>query len=732
MEKIEFLINGKPMSIETGHLAKQAHGAALVRYAGSAVLVTAVAARPREGIDFFPLTVDYQEKTFAAGKFPGGFFKREGRLSEKEVLTSRFIDRTLRPLFPEGYNDDTQIVATVLSADPEYDSDMLAMVGASAAVVLSDIPFPGPIGAVRVARVEGELVANPSFEAQARADLDMIVAARRGAIVMVEGGARQVPEAEVVEALRFGQRCVEPMLDAQEELARRLGKPKRVVSAPERNGELRERVQRIARERVAAASRIVEKKKRYSAFAEIEAEVANALLAEYRGRPVELRTLGALHEALAGERALGQQVGEALQELRGEAMRERVLGERVRIDGRSPTDVRPITCEVGAFPRLHGSALFTRGETQVLAAVTLGGVEDEQVIDGLRPKYVEKFLLHYNFPPYNVGEVKPLRAPNRREVGHGALARRALLAVLPGAEECPYTIRVVSEVFESNGSSSMATVCGASLALMEAGIPIAEPVAGIAMGLVTDGERHVVLSDILGDEDHLGDMDFKVAGTRKGVTAIQMDIKVTGIDWALMEQALEQARQGRLHILERMAAETSESLPGFRARSELSQYAPRVRILWIKPDRIRDVIGPGGRVIRAIQESTGAKIDVDDSGRVTIFTPDLDALERCRTMIEDLTQEAEVGKIYLGKVKKVTDFGAFVEIFPGTDGLLHISELADRRVARVEDICVEGDEVLVKCIDVDPSGKIRLSRRAAIEQGQRAAGDGAGASDPRA
>jgi polyribonucleotide nucleotidyltransferase len=719
MDKVEFPLGGKTMSIETGRLAKQAAGAALVKYGGAAVLVTATSSKPREGIDFFPLTVDYVEKTFAAGRIPGGFFKREGRLSEKEILTSRFTDRSLRPLFPEGYRDETQIQATVLSAEEEQDPDMVAMVGASAAICLSDIPFPGPIGAVRVARVDGELIANPSHEQNDRADLSIIVAARRGAIVMVEGGALQVPESEILDALRFAQDAIEAILDAQEELVRRAGKPKRPVTAPEPNRELQTRIEEMAIERIREASRIVDKKKRYAAFDEIEGEVVETLLAEYRSRPLELTNLAAVQDALSGERAYVKEAKGIVHDLRAAVMRERILSEKTRIDGRSLSDIRRITCEVGDFERVHGSGLFTRGETQVLAAVTLGGGDDEQIVDGLRPRHKQNFLLHYNFPPFSVGETKPLRGPNRREIGHGALARRALVPALPSKEDCPYTVRIVSEVLESNGSSSMATVCSGTLALMDAGIPIVEPVAGIAMGLIKEGDRYAVLSDILGDEDHLGDMDFKVAGTRNGITAIQMDIKCSGLDWTVMERALEQAREGRVHILQRMAEETATEFPNFRAREELSPYAPRVGVLWIKPDRIRDVIGPGGKVIRAIQEATGAKIDIEDTGRVMVFTPDVGALERCKSMIEDLTQDAEIDKLYLGKVKKVTDFGAFVEIFPGTDGLLHISELANHRVGRVEDICVEGDEVLVKCIDIDPSGKIRLSRRAALEEGER-------------
>jgi len=708
------------MTIQTGRFAKQSNGSVIVGYEDSAVLVTVNATKPRAGIDFFPLTVDYVEKSYAVGRVPGGFFKREGRLSEKEILTSRFIDRALRPLFPEGYNDDTQVTATVLSATAGSDTDMLGFVGASAAVTLSDIPFPGPIAAVRVARVEGELVINPNFEQMDAADLNLIVAAKRDALVMVEGGARQASEADVLGALRFAHDAIQPILDAQEELVRRAGKTKRHITPPESNPELEKQVEALALERIREASQIVEKEPRYQAFDAIKAEVLEKLISEYRNQPQQFRTLAEVEDAQASGRKLSADVKDALSHLRGDVMRKRILDGQPRIDGRSAVDIRPITCEVRDFARLHGSAVFTRGETQAFVAVTLGGRRDEQLIEGLRETHYRNFYLHYNFPPFSVGEVRPLRGPGRREIGHGALAERAIAAVLPTGEDCLYTIRIVSEILESNGSSSMATVCASALALMDAGIEIQAPVAGIAMGLISEGDRFAVLSDILGDEDHLGDMDFKVAGSRDGITAIQMDIKIDGLDWKVMEKALEQAKAGRLHILDRMAAETSQALPGFKAREEIAANAPRMSVIWIKPDRIRDIIGPGGRVIRAIQEATGSTLDVDDSGRLTIFSPDDDSRRRCQGMIEEITQEAEVGKLYMGKVKKVTDFGAFVEIFPGTEGLLHISELADRRVGKVEDICVEGDEVMVKCLDVDPSGKIRLSRRAALAEGAQA------------
>jgi polyribonucleotide nucleotidyltransferase len=716
METVECTVDGKTITIETGRLAKQSNGAVLVTQGKSAVLVTVNSAKPREGIDFFPLTVDYMEKIYAAGKIPGGYFKRERGMTEKEVLTSRFIDRALRPLFPDGYRDETQVTAQVLSADPEYETDVLAFIGASAAVMLSDVPFPSPIAAVRVSRVDGKLIANSSHAEVEAADLNIIVAGSANALVMVEGGAKQVSEAAVLEALRFGHKEILKLIEAQEKLVARAGKTKRAVTPPQRDAELVKKIEGMALQRIREASATREKKKRYEAFDAVDADVIAAIVTPFRNAPRELGTLAQLEAAQSAGKKLASEVKDILHDLRGQAMREDILDGKPRIDGRSPTDIRPITCSVAPLRGPHGTALFTRGETQALVSVTLGGTRDEQMIEGLRDTYYRKFFMHYNFLPFSTGEVRPLRAPNRREQGHGALAERAVRMVLPEGEDSPFTIRVVSEILESNGSSSMASVCGGALALMDAGIQIQAPVAGIAMGLVTDGKRNAVLSDILGDEDHLGDMDFKVAGSTKGITAIQMDIKIDGLDWAVMEKALEQAREGRLHILKRMAEETAAQLPGFQPRSELSENAPRIAVLWIKPDRIRDLIGPGGKVIRGIQETAASKVDVDDSGRVTIFAPNREALLKAQGMVEEVTQEAEIGRLYVGKVKKVTDFGAFVEIFPGTDGLLHISELAERRIAKVEDICVEGDEVLVKCLDVDPSGKIRLSRRAALAE----------------
>jgi polyribonucleotide nucleotidyltransferase len=718
-QSVAFEVGGRSVTLESGRVAKQAAGAVLVTCGETVVLVTATRSRPREGIDFFPLVVDYVEKFSAAGKIPGGFFKREGRLSDREVLVSRFIDRAIRPLFPEGYRDETQIIATVLSADGENQPDIAAFVGASAALTLSEIPFLGPISAVRVGRVDGQLLANPTPSQLERSDLELVVAGSRGALVMVEGAARELPEPEVLAALEFAHRELSGAIDAQLELQRRAGRPKLEPTAPEDRVGLEAEVARLAEAPLTEALRIREKERRYEAIAEVEDAVVEGLLSAYRAQRVALDSLEALDARRAGEAKLAAQARQLLHDLRYRLVRQRILDAGTRIDGRGPREIRPIACEVRPFPRPHGVALFTRGETQALVLATLGGQSDAQTIDAPTSRGSKSFYLHYNFPPFSVGEARMLRGPGRREVGHGNLAERALQAVLPSPEEFPYTIRVVSEILESNGSSSMASVCGGSLALMDAGVPLRAPVAGIAMGLIQEGSRVAVLSDILGDEDHLGDMDFKVAGTREGITAVQMDIKTREVDWAVMRDALEQARAGRLQILECMARETEAELHGFRPRPELSRYAPRVQVMLIKPDRIRDVIGPGGKVIRAIQETTNTKIDVDDSGRVTIFSPDSDALARAQQMIQELTQEAELDRVYLAKVKRITDFGAFVEIFPGTDGLIHISHLAEGRVEKVTDVVSEGDEVLCKCIDIDPSGRIRLSRKEALADAAR-------------
>ncbi len=707
-------IGGRTLSIETGRVAKQAAGAALVSYGDTVVLVAATSGTPREGIDFFPLTVDFVEKTSAAGKIPGGFFKREGRLADREVIVCRFIDRSIRPLFADGYKDETQILATVLAADGVTHPDIPALIGASAALGISDLPFLGPIAAVRVGKVEGELIANPMNSQLTESAMDLVVAGSRDALVMVEGSAKEATEVEVLAALQFAHTQIQPLIDIQEDLIAKAGRPKREIPAAGSRDDLNARVREAAETELREAVAIPTKAERYSKIAAVEGEVVERLRSEYRREKAVLDSLEAVEERQAGLRKLVSDTKGSLHDLRSKLMRERILGEGIRIDGRSSTDVRPIACEVRAVPRAHGAALFTRGETQALVYTTLGSSGDAQTIDALTERTSKHFMLHYNFPPFSVGEARFLRGPSRRDVGHGNLAERAIQAVLPSQEEFPYTVRVVSEVLESNGSSSMATVCGATLSLMDAGVSLKAPVAGIAMGLIEDGERHSILSDILGDEDHLGDMDFKVAGTREGITALQMDIKIESVDWTVMESALEQARAGRLHILDCMESETREELKDFQARVDLSQWAPRLEVITIKPDRIRDIIGPGGRVIRGIQEMSGAKIDVDDNGEVGIFAPDLESLERARAMVDELTQEAEIDKVYLGKVKRITDFGAFVEIFPGTDGLIHISHLAEGRVDSVTDVLAEGDEVLAKCIDIDPSGRIRLSRKEAL------------------
>jgi polyribonucleotide nucleotidyltransferase len=711
---VELEIGGKPLSIETGKIAKQAAGAAVVRYGDTVVLVTVTSAKPREGIDFFPLTVDYVEKYSAAGKIPGGFFKREARLSDREILVCRFIDRACRPLFAEGYRDETQIIATVLAADGENSADIPAFIGASVALSISDIPFLGPIAAVRLAKLDGQLVVNPITAQREPSSLDLIVAGSRQALVMVEGGAKQLPEAEILEALQRGHREILPLIELQEELVRRVGQKKRSVAVPAVETELRGRVRAASESGLRDALALREKHERYGRAAEVEKRVVEEFTAPYLREKVALDSLEAVESRRDGLRHLSSTVKDELHEVRSGLMRERLLGDGVRIDGRGPRDVRPIACEVRAVPRAHGAALFTRGETQALVYATLGSPGEAQTIDAMTERSYKRFMLHYNFPPFSVGEARFLRGPSRRDIGHGHLAERAVQAVLPPDEDFPYTVRVVSEVLESNGSSSMATVCGATLSLLDAGVELQAPVAGIAMGLVEDGDRRVILSDILGDEDHLGDMDFKVAGTRTGITAVQMDIKIRSVDWKVMEQALEQARAGRLHILDCMESETRAELPGLTPRRELSPWAPRSEQFMIKPDRIRDIIGPGGRVIRAIQDTTGAKIDVEDDGQVTVFAPNAEALAKARAMVDELTQEAELDKVYLGKVKRITDFGAFVEIFPGTDGLIHISHMAEGRVERVTDVVKEGDEVLAKCIDIDPSGRIRLSRKEAL------------------
>ena len=690
-QRVQVDFNGRPLSIETGRMAKQAGGAALVQFGETVVLVTATASSsPREGIDFFPLTCDYQEKTFAAGKIPGGFFKREGRPAEKEILTSRLIDRPVRPLFPKGFRCETQIIATVLSHDKENDPDVLSIVGASTALVLSDVPWLGPIAAVRVGRIGGRFVVNPMTSQLAESDLNLIVAGSRDAIVMVEGGASMLPDQVLLEALFAAHEALQPLIALQEQLQRQVGKLKRTVTEAKTDGALEQQVRQLALPKLRAALATSVKQDRYAALDAARQDVVSAVA---NGSP---------------ERA--KEVGDIFDRLTRDVVRETIVHERRRIDGRGLADIRPISCEVEVLPRTHGSALFTRGETQALVVTTLGTSSDEQKIDALIGETYKKFMLHYNFPPFSTGEVKFLRGPGRREVGHGALAERALTPVLPGEEEFPYTIRIVSEVLESNGSSSMATVCGGSLSLMAAGVPVKAPVAGVAMGLIKEGDEVRVLSDILGDEDHLGDMDFKVAGTEQGVTAVQMDIKIGGVTRAVMQQALEEARTARLHILGVMSRTLA------RPHSELSMYAPRIITLHIKPDRIRDLIGPGGKVIRGITEETGVKIDVEDDGTVYVASADGTSMQIAIDKIRAVTAEAEVGKVYRGTVRKIVDFGAFVEIFPGTDGLVHISQLAHERVRKVSDVLKEGDVIDVKVLEVDKSGKIRLSRKETLKK----------------
>ena len=687
--RYEVDFGGRPISIEIGKMARQANGSVTVRYGDTVVLVTACAAKEAaEDVDFLPLTVNYMEMTYAAGKIPGGFFKREGRPSEREVLCSRLIDRPLRPLFPEGNFNETQIIATVLSLDPENNPEIAAMVGASTALMISDVPFNIPIAGVRVGRINGEFVCNPTNKQQKESDIDLIVAGSKDAIIMVEGGAKMVSEDDLLDAMMFASKSMQGVIKLQEKIVTETGKPKKAIPSIKTDKELATKVIGFADSKIRAALNIPSKQERYQRLSDISKELIESLKPNYKDREDEVTKL--------------------FEDLKYRILRESVLTTNTRIDGRGLADIRQITCEVGLLPRTHGSALFTRGETQAMVATTLGTSEDEQKIDALSGWEYKTFMLHYNFPPFSVGEVKMLRGPGRREIGHGALAERAVTKVLPEAEAFPYTIRVVSDILESNGSSSMATVCGASLSLMDAGVPTKAAVAGIAMGLVKEGERVAVLSDILGDEDHLGDMDFKVAGTEDGITAFQMDMKVTGVTKEILRHALHQAKEGRLHILKKMKEAISSP------RSELSVHAPRIITIYVRQEKIKDVIGPGGKNIKGIIEKTGVKIDIDDSGKVNIASADDEAAQKAIAIIKELTQEAEVGKIYLGKVRKIMDFGAFVEIFPGTDGLVHISQLAEERVKDVKDVLKEGDEVLVKVLEVDKQGKIRLSRKEAL------------------
>ncbi|MCX7822978.1 MAG: polyribonucleotide nucleotidyltransferase [Syntrophobacterales bacterium] len=684
-------IGDRTITIETNHIARQASGAVWVRYGDTVVLVAVVQdEKTRENVDFVPLMVDYQEMSYAAGRIPGGFFRREiGRPSEKEVLTSRLIDRPIRPLFPKGYNHEVQIIATVLSVDQENEPDVLAITGASAALHISEIPFGGPVAAVRIGRVDGNFVINPSSEQLSKSDINLVVAGTKEAIVMVEGGAIFVPEEDLLEALEIAHRAIQPIIEMQEELREKIGRPKKHIVLPERRLELVEAVKNIAMESLRDVMTTAEKVLRKERKKALHEHVISTLIEEYPDSQKEIE--------------------EILYELEREIVRKMMIEEGRRIDGRGMSDIRPIEIAVGVLPRTHGSAIFRRGETQVLAVTTLGSSSDEQKIEALTGETFKSFMLHYNFPPFCVGEVKPLRGPSRREIGHGALAERAVQPILPDSESFPYTVRVVSEVLESNGSSSMATVCGATLALMDAGVPVKDMVAGIAMGLVKEGDRIAILTDIIGDEDHLGDMDFKVTGNDKGVTALQMDIKISGITREIMREALEEAKRARLKILEKMRSVISAPRP------ELSPYAPRVITTQISPDKIRDVIGPGGKVIKQILSETGTKIDIEENGRILIMGPYLEACQKALEKIKLITTEPEVGQIYVAKITKITDFGAFAEIRPNLEGLIHISQLDTKRVKKVTDVVKEGDEVLVKVIEIDKDGRFKLSRKAVME-----------------
>ncbi|HEY6188226.1 MAG TPA: polyribonucleotide nucleotidyltransferase [Pyrinomonadaceae bacterium] len=699
-------LGDRELTVETGRVAKQADGSVVIRYGDTMILVAAVAAQtPREGIDFFPLTVEYREANYAAGRIPGNYFRREGRPNEKEVLTSRLIDRPCRPLFTEGFRNETQVIASVISADPDNDPDVIAITGASCALYLSDIPFPTPIAAVRIGLIDGRYIINPTYDERRDSRLNLIVAGTEEAIVMVEAGASEVSEEIMVEALMLAHKEINRLCRWQKELYKALDVKKREVTAPVLNEEMLGEVERNYTDRLRAALDTTQQDKRTS-YAAVDA--------------LKKEVVESYPEDQTEQRLMAKKIFDHLKE---KIFRDDILNKRRRPDNRRFSEIRPITCEVGWLPRTHGSALFTRGETQALVTTTLGTKDDEQFMDDLEKGEIKRrFLLHYNFPQYSVGEVGRFGSSSRREIGHGALARRAIEAVLPEESKFPYTIRIVSDITESNGSSSMASICGGILSLMDAGVPLKAPVAGVAMGLVMEGNKYAILSDIAGAEDHYGDMDFKVAGTREGITALQMDIKIGGINAQIMAEALEQARKGRLHILSVMEKTLAEP------RADISPIAPRIIQIKINPDKIRDIIGPGGKIIRAMVEETGAKIDVEDDGTVSIASADGAAAQAAIDRIRGLTAEAEIGQTYLGTVSRIVDFGAFVEIFPGTDGLLHISEIADRRVKDVRDELKEGQQILVKCIGKE-GNKIKLSRKAVLREEQQkaeAAGGGEG------
>ncbi|MDE4541791.1 polyribonucleotide nucleotidyltransferase [Thermoanaerobacterium sp. R66] len=692
MERIfELDLAGRKLIVQTGKLAQLANGSALVRYGDTVVLVTACASKePREGVDFFPLSVDYEERLYSVGKIPGGFIKREGKPTEKAILTSRLIDRPIRPLFPHGYRNDVQVIATVLSVDPDVQPEIVAMIGSSVALSISDIPFNGPTGSVSVALVDGNFIINPDLKAREKSDLHLTVSGTKDAIMMVEAGANEVTEEVMLDAIMYAHQCIKQIVEFIEGIVKEVGLPKAEVIVHEIDANLEQQVREFATEKIYNALRTEEKKERNDNIDKVEEEVLEHFKDEYPDNLAD--------------------IDEVLYTITKEQMRKMITEEKIRVDGRGLDDIRPITCDVGVLPRTHGSAIFTRGQTQVMTVATLGPLGDIQILDGLGDEESKRYMHHYNFPPFSVGETRPLRGPGRREIGHGALAERALEPMIPSEEEFPYTIRLVSEVLSSNGSTSQASVCGSTLALMDAGVPIKAPVAGVAMGLIKEGDIVSILTDIQGIEDFLGDMDFKVAGTEKGITAIQMDIKIAGIDRDILSLALEKARKGRLFILNKMLETIKEP------RKELSPYAPRIISLNVDPEKIRDIIGVGGKTINKIIADTGVKIDIEDDGRVFISSTDLKAGEKAKMIIEAITKDVEVGSIYLGKVTRLASFGAFVEIAPGKEGLVHISKLDKKHVNKVEDVVNIGDEILVKVTEIDKQGRINLSRKDALPE----------------
>jgi polyribonucleotide nucleotidyltransferase len=698
MEKrIQMDVGGRPLILETGRLAKQANGAVVARYGDTVVLCTVTASAEPKDLDFFPLTVNYEERLYSVGKIPGGFIKREGRPSEKAILAGRLTDRPIRPLFPEGFRNDVQIVAMVMSVDQDCSPEIAAMIGTSAALSISDVPFNGPIGGVIVGRVDGQFVINPTLAQAEKSDLHLVVAGTKDAIMMVEAGAEEVPEEVILEAIMFGHEEIRKIVAVQEQFVAEAGKPKMEVVLHSVDEAVSREVRAFAKERLVEAIKIPEKHARQEAIDAINAEAVEHFSQVYAETPEKMAD-----------------VKETLYDIVKEEVRRLITHDKIRPDGRALDEIRPIECDINLLPRTHGSGLFTRGQTQALSVCTLGALGDVQILDGLDLEERKRFMHHYNFPPFSVGEARPLRAPGRREIGHGALGERALEPIIPSEAEFPYTIRLVSEVLESNGSTSQASICASTLALMDAGVPIKAPVAGVAMGLIKDGEHVSILTDIQGMEDHLGDMDFKVAGTAKGVTALQMDIKIDGIDRAILEQALEQAKKGRMFILNKMLERISEPKPN------LSPYAPKIVTMQINPDKIRDVIGAGGKIINKIIEETGVKIDIEQDGRVYIASSNEQMNERARQIIEGIVREAVVGETYLGTVKRVEKFGAFVEILPGKEGLVHISQLSTERVAKTEDVVKVGDTIMVKVTEIDQQGRINLSRKAVLTAGASA------------